>query len=93
MFMQTSEALILIALGIGYIVIYLAKREEKQMQFLGYTIGAVIIVLAIVYLAVSVWFQGRMYCFSGRRYDYRGKMHQRAQQLIPPAPQVSGQKP
>lgn len=36
----------MIALGIGYIVAYLSEREEKELQFLGRFIGAVLIVMS-----------------------------------------------
>lgn len=39
-------AIQLIALGIGFIVYYLAKREEKALKAIGYIIGISIIVLA-----------------------------------------------
>lgn len=39
-------AIELIALGIGFIVYYLAKREEKALKAIGYIIGITIIILA-----------------------------------------------
>ena len=39
-------AIELIALGIGFIVCYLAKREEKALKAIGYVIGISIIALA-----------------------------------------------
>lgn len=44
------DALLLIALGVGYMVIYFAKKEEKRLQFTGYLIGGIIIALAVIYL-------------------------------------------
>jgi len=46
----TADILILIALGIGYIVLYFAKREEKAMQFLGYIIGCITILISTLFL-------------------------------------------
>jgi len=51
----TFEALLLIALGIGYIVLYFAKREEKSLQLIGYFIGSLIIVLACIYTIGNLW--------------------------------------
>lgn len=39
-------AIELIALGIGFIVYYLAKREEKALKAIGYIIGITIIIIA-----------------------------------------------
>ena len=39
----TKNALLVIGLGIGYLVLYLAKREEKGLQALGYFLGTIII--------------------------------------------------
>jgi hypothetical protein len=41
-----STAMILVALAMGYIVCYLANREEKGLRRLGYTVGIVIIVFS-----------------------------------------------
>jgi hypothetical protein len=49
-FTGIQEALLLIGLGMGYIVLYFAKREEKGLQLLGYAIGTVIIILTLIYL-------------------------------------------
>ena len=38
-----KNVLLVIGLGIGYLVLYLAKREEKGLQALGYFLGTVII--------------------------------------------------
>lgn len=54
MFLGASKALLLIAMGIGYIVLYLAKREEKGLQFLGYIIGIVIVILGALFIVTSL---------------------------------------
>lgn len=41
-----SNAILLLALGVGYIVFYLANKEGKTMKLLGNVIGAFIIVVA-----------------------------------------------
>ncbi len=43
-----TDAILLAALGLGYIVCYLAKREDKGMQAIGYLIGTFIIVLSAI---------------------------------------------
>lgn len=47
-FSGLTETLLYFSLGIGYIVLYLAKREEKALQLIGYVIGTGIIVLALI---------------------------------------------
>ncbi len=48
------DLLTLIALGMGYIVLYFAKREEKIWRFSGLLAGGMIIGLATFYLVVSI---------------------------------------
>lgn len=80
-----SEALLLICLGIGYIVIYLAKREERQLQLIGYIIGGVIIGLALFYQAANLWIQAKT-C-SQRIPYYKATMHSSwPKQSLPQAP-------
>ncbi|MCX7661208.1 MAG: hypothetical protein N2Z79_00815, partial [Candidatus Omnitrophica bacterium] len=38
-----KNSLLMVVLGVGYLVLYLAKREEKLLQALGYFLGTVII--------------------------------------------------
>lgn len=80
------EALLLIALGIGYIVLYLAKREEKVLRFSGYIIGGIIIALAAVYLLGNILIQAQI-CYPRLRYR-KGMMQQRMMQprMMPQAP-------
>jgi len=54
-----AEGVLLIALGLGYIVCYLARREEKNMQITGYLIGAFIIVLSIIFILNSLLLSAR----------------------------------
>ncbi|MCM8799897.1 MAG: hypothetical protein NC900_04150 [Candidatus Omnitrophica bacterium] len=54
-FLWSGEALLLLALGLGYIVLYLAKREEKGLQFLGYVVGTFIILLSIFYILINIF--------------------------------------
>jgi len=84
------ELMVLIALGVGYLVIYFAKREEKELQFVGYIIGGVIIVLAGVQLISNIWFQAK---FCGRAHAFKGMMQKRMMpQQMPMAPQPPAKK-
>lgn len=71
------DSLLLMALGIGYLVLYFAKREDKMMKLAGYFVGAVIILLTTVTILFNYWAQSQM-C-SRLRY-YEGKMKQRMMQ-------------
>ena len=55
MYSGIVEILLLIALGIGYIVLYFAQREEKLMQLTGYITGGVIIILSAAHLLASLF--------------------------------------
>lgn len=55
-FGSIADTLLLFALGIGYIVLYLARREEKGLRLVGYAIGGGIIVLALLYILSSLLF-------------------------------------
>lgn len=82
------EALLLIALGFGYIVLYLAKREEKRLRFVGYLLGITIIVFAVIYMIGNTLIQ--TICYPKMRY-YKGMTKQRMMQQ--PSPQAPVQKP
>jgi hypothetical protein len=60
-FIPVSEVLMLIALAGGYIVFYLAKREEAVPRLVGYCIAAIIITTSILYMITSSWMQSRVY--------------------------------
>jgi multisubunit Na+/H+ antiporter MnhB subunit len=68
------EALLLISLGIGYFVLYFAKREEKLLQFVGYVAGCLIITLATIYLLGNLYLQAKMGCT--KMQYYKGMMQQ-----------------
>lgn len=82
------EALLLIALGSGYIVLYLAKREEKGLQFIGYMIGVIIIALSLIYLVGHILTQA----YYPKARFFKGMRQQRMmpQSAVPGAP---AQKP
>jgi len=82
------EVALLIALGFGYIVLYLAKREEKKLQFLGYIIGVTIITLSLIYLVGYILLR---VIYSPKIGLPKGMMQQR---LMPPdKPRAPAQKP
>ncbi len=53
--MATKAILLLICLGIGYLVIVFAKKEEKALKALGYTLGAFIIAISIFFILRNLW--------------------------------------
>ena len=52
--------ILLLALGVGYIVCYLANREEKALRSLGLIIGGIIIAVSAVMLLNNLLFSARM---------------------------------
>lgn len=48
-----TELLFLFALGLGYIVLSLARKEEKVLRVIGYVIGGGIIALVLFYISVN----------------------------------------
>lgn len=75
------EALLLIALGMGYFVLYFAKREEKILQAVGYVAGSLIILLASLYLLGSLYLQSRLGC--GKSYYNKGPQYQSQSKFSP----------
>jgi hypothetical protein len=57
--MATKAILLLIALGIGYIVIIFARKEKKALKGLGYLIGIFIIAVSIVFILRNLWLYAR----------------------------------
>lgn len=55
-----TEAVLLVALGLGYIVCYLANREEKTLRTVGYCIGTFMMVLSALLITISVFFSARI---------------------------------
>jgi len=49
-FISPAGAILLIALSFGYIVCYLAEREEKGLRLVGYGIGTFVIVFSLLML-------------------------------------------
>jgi hypothetical protein len=77
------EAALLVALGLGYIVIYLARREEKALKALGYTIGSVMIILSSIFIISSLVFGTQIYRKIGRMMLQRRMMMQMPQPSMP----------
>ena len=57
--MATKAILLLISMGMGYLVLVFAKREEKVLKILGYLIGIFIIAVSIVFIVRNLWLYGR----------------------------------
>ncbi len=53
------DALMLIALAMGYVVLYLAKREDKALRTIGYIIGIFVIALSVLLLVVGLAFKAK----------------------------------
>lgn len=56
MCMRLNGTAALMALGLGYIVCYLANREEKNLRKVGYVIGIFMIITScLLILAKAAW--------------------------------------
>lgn len=64
-----SDSLLLIALAGGYIVLYLARREEKFLRIIGVIIGCVIIGSSLAYIFTNSWMEGKIW--GTKRCHYR----------------------
>ena len=76
-------ARLLIALGVGYAVLYLAKREEKGMRLLGLAIGTLIIVSVIANLFIALFLQSQL---SGEKARYYNRMMMQQPRMAPKMP-------
>lgn len=74
------EALLLISLALGYVVFYLANREEKALRNLGFFIGVFVMALSAV-LIFNNLASGK---FCGKMGGKGMMMKQR--QMMPPTP-------
>ncbi len=90
MFSGANEGLLLISLGIGYIAILSAKKEEKKLRILGYIIGGLIIALSAIALLRSIGMRCQAASMDNR---YRSDMmqHRMMPPHIPPQ-QAPGQR-
>ena len=78
---EIFDVLLLIALGMGYIVLYFARREEKAFQVTGYFIGTVMITLVAFYSIANLLIQNRM--AESKDHFYRRMMQQKMMQQGP----------
>jgi hypothetical protein len=51
---EEKNVLLIIGLGIGYIILYFAKREEKFLQALGYFLGTLIILYCVFCILLNL---------------------------------------
>ncbi len=86
-----SNAILLLALGVGYIVFYLANKEGKTMKLLGNIIGAFIIVVAgtLVLTNILIGMTSMGVCSmsskTGMMTKHHNTMMQQKQAAPPPA--------
>ena len=59
-----AEGVLLFALGFGYIICILSKKEDKELKQLGHVIGMCIIVLSSVFILLSLFVRCKNYCYS-----------------------------
>lgn len=78
-FPRVLDVVLLISLGISYIVLYFAKREEKGLRLIGYFIGTLILGLTVAYMVGDLIVQNRI-------VDARLRYHQKMLQSAPAMP-------
>lgn len=81
-----TDAVLLVALGLGYVVCYLAKREDKGMQVIGYLIGVFIIVLSAILIINSLVLATRFCSRGGVGMMAPHKMMMKGQMPMPAMP-------
>lgn len=59
-FSAVNEAVLLVALSSGYIVLYLANKEKKGIKTTGYFIGVFIIALSSILILVNIFLNARI---------------------------------
>ena len=89
-------ALFMIALALGYLVIYFANREEKKLRVLGLVIGFTIITISAVAIIGKIAMRAhvcqmikkchkmQMRMGSGGMHDNHGWMMQEREKITPP---------
>jgi len=60
MFGFSTAAVLLIALGIGYIVLCFSKKESQPLKIVGYITGFFIIITSIFFIFNSLFFSLRL---------------------------------
>ncbi|MFA5362083.1 MAG: hypothetical protein WC335_02400 [Candidatus Omnitrophota bacterium] len=54
LFIGIGEGLLLLSLGLGYIVLYLAQKQTHTLKFLGYCIALIIIIFSLSLLSKNL---------------------------------------
>jgi hypothetical protein len=68
-----KTGILLIAMALGYVVLYLAKREEKQLKTAGNIIGIFIIAVSAALILCNIICKAR---FCGSKFQCRKMMMQ-----------------
>lgn len=74
--MEIGKALLLIALGIGYIVLYLANREEKGLRAAGIIAGVLIMGLSAIMILGKLAMCAKFCKMGGKDMKYHKMMMQ-----------------
>jgi len=82
-FSKSDAATLLIALASGYIVCYLAKREEGYLRKLGFALGVFIIVATIVLLLGKLSMRIRSSIEIGKKFFQYKEMIQEKPAAVP----------
>jgi hypothetical protein len=84
LFIGISEGLLLLALGVGYVVLYLAQKLPRTLKFLGYSISCIIIIFSISLLSKNLILS---LTYNVKKIDRFNKQ----QVSIPPFPEKTAQ--
>lgn len=79
-FPRFLDVTLLISLGISYIVLYFANREEKGLRLIGFFIGGLILALTVAYMLGDILWQNKL---CSARAKYYQRMMQSAPQMQP----------
>jgi hypothetical protein len=55
MFSGLSQGLYLLSFGLGYFVLYVARKSEKGLAFLGYFVGTFLLVVSMLMFVTSLF--------------------------------------
>lgn len=76
---------LLIALGLGYVVLYFAKKEGGNLKIVGYVIGTSIIVLSVILIIISFVLSAKLIGLAKRGMPgMGGMMPSRQGAMMPP---------
>ncbi len=85
LFIGISEGLLLLSLGVGYVVLYLAQKQTHTLKFLGYCISIIIIIFSLSLLSRNLILS---LTYNVKKIDRLC----RQQVSIPPFPEKTAQK-